>query len=91
MSTCQLLVKKPTVSKREIKIVLERNGYQRAKLESEDFDGRIVTLDVPEDDTNTFENVVGEYVRFSLYKGRFSRNMVVCNWMILLQKRHLLV
>ena len=46
-----LLERKPTAIKKEIKIVLNQNGYKRAKLdEAEDYDGRALTSTIPVED-----------------------------------------
>ena len=47
MSSQLLIGKEP----KDVKVVLDRNGYRRAKLdETEDYDGRIITLAVPEEE-----------------------------------------
>lgn len=50
---------KPLANK-QIKVVLDRNGYRRATLdETEDYDGRIVTLTVPVEDYKYIQNNIG--------------------------------
>lgn len=58
--SCQLLIEKSAVNTKEIKVVLDRNGYKRARLdETKDYDGRVVKLTVPIEDYKYIQNNVG--------------------------------
>lgn len=59
MNQLLLQSKRESTINKEIKVVLDRNGYKRARVDEEDYDGRVVTITVPNEDYKYIRENIG--------------------------------